>query len=115
MEEDGNRKITPIAISHVFVECYSKLYNLKTTSNAHSASIDKIDRYLRLANLPQINQTQAAELLKPIELQEVLKVIAGLSGGKVTGLTNAYYKLYAMELAPHLLKVYHSASELGKL
>ncbi|CAH2315794.1 Hypothetical predicted protein [Pelobates cultripes] len=76
--EDGTKNITPTAISQEFAEFYSKLYNLNTSGNVHLASKDEINSYLQKANLPQIDLTQEAELLKPIKMQEVLNVIMGL-------------------------------------
>ncbi|CAH2328674.1 Hypothetical predicted protein [Pelobates cultripes] len=95
---DDNQYQTPADISWEFAKFYSELYNLKEAGNIHIAKHDEIDEYLRRTNLPQVSQVKIADLLKPIDLQELLQVIEGLPGGKLPGadgLTNAYYKIFA--------------------
>ncbi|CAH2293560.1 Hypothetical predicted protein, partial [Pelobates cultripes] len=109
MGGDGLKKITPTDISQEFAHFYSKLYNLKEEGSTHNARAEDIAHFLTQANLPQITSAQAEELLKPIELTELLDIIAKLPQGKspgADGLPNAYYKKFAHVLGPHLLKVY---------
>uniref|UniRef100_A0A6I8RW77 Reverse transcriptase domain-containing protein n=1 Tax=Xenopus tropicalis TaxID=8364 RepID=A0A6I8RW77_XENTR len=114
---ENNKKISdPKKIADLFATYYTSLYNLALNNTEPKPTADNITQYLTSIKLPQPTQKQKESLNSPITIEEVHQVIKQLKIGKAPGpdgYTNLYYKIFAHELAPHLLQLFTDIMDTG--
>lgn len=100
-------------ILEAFASFYAQLYT-STVPGDHSELL----AYLDTIALVWFENTDREYMHQPFTIEGIKQVISGLPANKAPGsdgLTTAFYKAYAEELAPHLLATYKEAYETGIL
>lgn len=100
-------------ISHVFREFYEELYRSEGQMN-----IIKARDFFKRLNLPKLSEENMRKLESPITLEELTKTIKMLPSGKtpgIDGIPSEFYKRFAEELAPEILKTFNAAIDAGVL
>lgn len=101
------------AILKTFSSFYANLYTSSLTGE-HS----ELQNYLDTIALVWFDNRDREYMHQPFTVEDVKRVIGSLPANKAPGsdgLTTAFYKAYAEELAPHLLATFEEAYEQGVL
>ncbi|KAJ1167387.1 hypothetical protein NDU88_007779 [Pleurodeles waltl] len=72
--------------------------------------------FLARVDLPHVEEEQMEALEEPLDLEEIKSSIGELASGKTPGpdgLPADFYKVFASQLAPRLLRVYEEAVQRG--
>lgn len=78
--------LDPSGIAQTFREYYASLYNLKDDTDTPQPNTEVSTNFLHKLNLPVLDETSINLLNRPIELKEILDVIASLPLGKSPGM-----------------------------
>uniref|UniRef100_A0A6I8S7H8 Reverse transcriptase domain-containing protein n=1 Tax=Xenopus tropicalis TaxID=8364 RepID=A0A6I8S7H8_XENTR len=100
-------------IASTFQEYYQSLYKLKP-GKTHKDHIDKIDNFIKEANLKKLSPDQSQQIDAPFSVSEIEKCIESLPTGKSPGPDGypaIFYKNYKALLSPLLLTYFNSISE----
>ena len=91
---------------------YKQLYAKKFEN------LGEMDKFLKIYNLPKLNQEAAESLNRPITVSEIEAVIKKLPAHRSPGLhsfTGEFYKTFKKELTPILLRLFQKIQEEGRL
>ena len=81
-------------------------------------NIIKARDFFKRLNLPKLSEENMRKLESPITLEELTKTIKMLPSGKtpgIDGIPSEFYKRFAEELAPEILKTFNAAIDAGVL
>lgn len=100
-------------INSVFKQFYEELYR-----SEGELDLDKAKKFFEHLNLPKLSEEDMRYLERPITLEEVNKTIQSLPSGKtpgIDGIPSEFYKRFAEDLGPEMLKTFSSAIDMGQL
>ena len=79
-------------------------------------NLEEMDEFLKMHNLPKLNQEEIENLNRPITSTEIETIIKkSLPTNKSPGFTVELYQKFRDELMPILLKLFQKIAEEGKL
>ena len=79
-------------------------------------NLEEMDEFLKMHNLPKLNQEEIENLNRPITSTEIETIIKrSLPTNKSPGFTVELYQKFREELTPILLKLFQKIAEEGKL
>ena len=91
---------------------YEQLYGNKMNN------LEEMDRFLKMFNLPRLNEEEIEIMNNPITSTEIEAVIKNLPKNKSpwpNGFTGEFYQTFWEEIMPVLLKLFQKTAEEGKL
>ena len=81
-------------------------------------SLEEMDRFLEMHNLPRLNQEEIENMNRPITSTEIETVIKNIPTNKSPGpdgFTGEFYQTFREELKPILLNLFQNIAEGGTL
>lgn len=109
----GKLTTTHKGINLTFKEYYEELY-----PSDGQLDTDKVNVFFEHLNLPELSDEDMQWLDRQITAEELMCAIKSLPNGKtpgVDGIPCEFYKVFAEQLSPELLKTFEAAIEVGEL
>lgn len=112
-DKNGDLVTNHKEINNVFKDFYEELYRSEGQMDVNKARV-----FFEHLNLPKLSEENMRDLERPITLEELSKTIKLLPSGKTPGIDripSEFYKKFAEELSPEILKTFNTAIDTGKL